>query len=488
LIVEPIDLTPAERRVWRAFPTGTPVDLRNGTDDDPEGGDAWPARRTLRAWVLRKLLLSPPVDGEVAALRVAGARVTGALDLKYATVEHPIGLWGCHFEETPVLYGARVRQVNLSGSRLPGLDAATLRVDGVLRLTDCRVTGQVRLGGARLSGVLFLERARLGTADGREEEVLHLNHSVLEDDVWGPGLEALGEVRMNGASVAGVVNLEGAVLRNPGGLVFDGANLTVGSDLNATRARFEGEVNVRGATIPGLLVLTQARLSAPDGCALRTTSASIGEVWFREGRVEGTVNMLRGRFGLLHVPPGAIDGEVWLDGLTYGSLTPRLPAKARIAMLERDAEGYVPHAYEQLAAAYRQAGDDRAARNVLLAKQRRRRATRPWYARLWGYLQDVTVGYGFRPVWAAAWLAGLLVAGTTVFGARHPEPLKPGEQPPFNALFYTLDLLLPIIDFGQERAFKPVGGYQWLAYVLILTGWVLATTIAAGITRTLRRQ
>lgn len=485
--MEPIDLTPVERRVWRAFPTGTPVDLRDGADD-PEHGDAWGADRTVRAWVLRKLLLSPPVDGEIAALRVVGARITGVLNLQYATIEHPVGLRACRFEETPVLYGARARQVNLSESYLPGLDAATLRVDGVLRLTDCRVPGQVRLGGARLSGVLFMERARLGREGVQEEEILHLNHSVLEDDIWCPGLVARGEVRMNGASVAGTVNLEGAVLRNPGGRVLDGENLTVGSDVNATRARFEGEVSVRGATIPGLLVFTEARLSAPGGCALRATSSAIGEVWFREGRVDGAVNLLRGRFGLLHVPPGAFGGEVWLDGLTYGLLTPRLPAKVRIAMLERDAEGYVPHAYEQLAAAYLQAGDDRAARNVQLAKQRRHRSTRPWYARLWGYLQDVTVGYGFRPVWAAGWLAGLLAAGTTVFGVRHPEPLKADEHPPFNALFYTLDLMLPIIDFGQEKAFKPTGGHQWLAYTLIITGWVLATTIAAGITRTLRRQ
>ncbi|SFP46597.1 MULTISPECIES: pentapeptide repeat-containing protein [Actinomadura] len=485
--MEPIDLSPVERRVWRAFPTGVPVDLRDGTDD-PEEGHAWGAARTVRAEVLRKLLLRSPADGEVSALRVTGARITGVLNLAYATVGHPIRLMGCRFEETPVLYGARVRQVNLSDSYLPGLDAATLHVDGVLRITGCRIPGQVRLGGARLSGALFLERARLGER-GAQEEVLHLNHSVIEDDVWGPGLVVRGEIRLNGASVSGRISLVGAVLRNPGGRAVDAENLSVGSDVNATRARFEGEVSLRGATVPGLLVFTQASLSDPGGCALRTTSAAIGELWFREARVDGPVNMLRGRLGLLHVAPSALgDGEVWLDGLTYGSLTPRLPAKVRIAMLERDAEGYVPHAYEQLAAAYRQAGDDRAARNVQLAKQRRHRSTRPWYSRMWGYLQDVTVGYGFRPRWAAAWLAGLLAVGTTVFGLHAPEPLKAGEHPPFNALFYTLDLLLPIIDFGQEKAFKTAGWYQWLAYTLIITGWVLATTIAAGVTRTLSRQ
>lgn len=55
-------------------------------------------------------------------------------------------------------------------------------------------------------------------------------------------------------------------------------------------------------------------------------------------------------------------------------------------------------------------------------------------------------------------------------------------------MFYTLDLLLPVISFGQESAFAPEGGYQTLSYVLILMGWILATTVVAGVTRTVSRQ
>lgn len=51
-----------------------------------------------------------------------------------------------------------------------------------------------------------------------------------------------------------------------------------------------------------------------------------------------------------------------------------------------------------------------------------------------------------------------------------------------------LDLLVPVIDFGQQSQFSPHGPLAWLAYGLIAAGWILATTIAAGITRTLRRQ
>ncbi|GGU99189.1 oxidoreductase [Actinomadura cremea] len=536
--MEPVELTAAERRVWRAFRTGTTVDFRQEGDDVEDGG-TWGSERTVRAWVLRRLLLRPPEDGEVAALRVSGARIAGELELQYATVEHPIRLWACHFEEIPNLYGSHLRQLNLSKSYLPGLFAATMHVSGVLRLTECRVPGRMSLGGVRISRAVFLERARLGTPGTDQGEIVHLNHSVLEDDLWAPGLEAHGEIRLNSASV-GNLNLEGALLSNPGkralaaqsagvgqnlmaaglraegeinlrgariaqkidlagahlahpvehpaGYALDLESLTVGTDIVARRARFDGEMNLRGAVIPGQLDLARARMSHPSGQALRASASTIGEVWLRDARVDGLLNLRRGRFGLLHVPPDAVGGGVRLDGLTYEALAPRLPAKVRIAMLERDVEGYVPHAYEQLAAAYLRAGDDIAARNVLLAKQRRRRRTLPLYRRIWGYLQDVTVGYGFRPLWAAAWLAGLVLAGAAAFGFEHPAPLKADEHPDFNPLFFSLDLLLPIIDFGQQKAFKPAGWHQWLAYTLISTGWVLATTIAAGVTRTLSRQ
>ena len=40
----------------------------------------------------------------------------------------------------------------------------------------------------------------------------------------------------------------------------------------------------------------------------------------------------------------------------------------------------------------------------------------------------------------------------------------------------------------QERAFQPTAPTQWIAWVLIGAGWLLATALAAGITRVLSRQ
>ncbi|MFG2883262.1 membrane-associated oxidoreductase [Streptomyces sp. NPDC048297] len=489
--MEITDLTPAERRVHQAFPLGEGVDFRESDDEDPAQGAAWGPERTLRAEVLRELLLDGPVrEGRIAGLKVKGARITGKLDLKYGTVGHSVRLRSCHFEEEPDLYAARIVALVLSDSVLPGLMAGNLRAEGVVRISRCRMTGPARFQGAKLSGALFADGARLGTPDeAPEEPVLQLNHAELGTDVWAVGLVAHGAIHLNGAVVRNQVNLNDAVLDAPGRTALHAEVLTVGTDLHAMRLRVRGRVNLAGARIPRQLNLAYARLSNPDGQALRASGVVVGELWLREAApIEGAVNLRRAQLDLLHVPPRVWPAQVETEGLSYRVLTPHLPAEERLPLLEREPAGYLPHPYEQLTTAYRTVGDDAAARTVQLAKLRRHRRTLPPYARLWGHLQDAAVGYGFRPMRAAGWLLLLLCTGTLAFALHHPPALKPSEAPGFNPLFYTLDLLLPIIDFGQEAAYAPRGWYQWLSYLLIATGWVLATTIAAGVTRSLNRQ
>ena len=62
------------------------------------------------------------------------------------------------------------------------------------------------------------------------------------------------------------------------------------------------------------------------------------------------------------------------------------------------------------------------------------------------------------------------------------------SHPSFQPVAYALDLILPILDLGQEKAFIPVGVTQWIAWASALTGWLLATAVIAGITRRLVRS
>ncbi|MFJ2769644.1 membrane-associated oxidoreductase [Streptomyces sp. NPDC087300] len=485
-------LSDAERQVWEAYPLGRRVDFRERDREPADLGAGWGPERTVRAAVLRALLVGGPrQDGEIAALRLHGARIIGQLDLQYAEVAAPVHLWSCHFDEELDLYGAQLRQLNLGWSVLPGINGNSLRVDGSVRMTGCRIRGPVRLGGARISGAVFLEGAHLGEEGvALDEPVLALNRTTIDDDLQADGgLVVHGLVRLAGAVVAGNITFNDAVLSNPGGTALHASNLSGGTDLHAMRLTAYGRLNLRGIRIPGQLNFAYARLSNPGGFALRASSVIAGELWFREAApIEGAVTLRRSRLDLLHIAPDTWPDEVRLDGLTYTSLDPHEPAERRLQVLERDTDGYVPYEYEQLAAAYRRIGDDGAARTVLLAKQRRHRATLAWYARAWGYLQDWTVGYGFRPTRAAVWLFSLLLVGAVTFAVREPAALKPEEAPDFNPVFYTVDLLLPIVDFGQESAYAAPGAYQWFGYALVVLGWTLATTIAAGVTRAISRQ
>jgi hypothetical protein len=302
-------------------------------------------------------------------------------------------------------------------------------------------------------------------------------------------MRAHGQVRLTGASVTGRINLQDAQFDKPGGTALDAQNLTVEAHVRARCVRVKGRVELRGSRIAGRLDLMHAQLSHPGDTALRASSCTIGELWLVGGdRIDGALNLRRAQIDILTVAPEKLPHQVFLSDLTYTALTPHEAAERRLPMLEQDGDGYVPYGYEQLTAAYRRIGDDAAARRVQLAKQRRHRATLPWYGQVWGHVQDATVGYGFRPLRAAVWLLSLMAVGSVAYAVHPPEPLKADEAPDFNPVFYTLDLLLPIIDFGQERAYAPDDWSQWLSYVLVITGWILATTVVTGVTRTVSRQ
>jgi hypothetical protein len=136
---------------------------------------------------------------------------------------------------------------------------------------------------------------------------------------------------------------------------------------------------------------------------------------------------------------------------------------------------------------YRCAGLDHDARTVLLTRQRRRRRQLRLPARLWGHLQDVTVGYGYRSTRALAWLLTLIAAVAT-YTAAHPPRSITGSGPSFNPVAYAVDVVLPILDPGQEKAFIASGVTQWITWTAAVAGWVLATTVIAAVSRILIRE
>src|SRR5262249_31397121 len=158
--------------------------------------------------------------------------------------------------------------------------------------------------------------------------------------------------------------------------------------------------------------------------------------------------------------------------LSYHNLRPHLPANQRLAWLRRDPEPHHPQPYEQLASHYRSTGQDSDARTVLLAQHRirRRQLNRP--PRPWGHLQDAPRRYGSRPTRALGWLILLIAVLTLVAIIQPPHPTSP-QAPPVHPLIYAVDVALPVLDLGQQKAYTPSGTGQWITWIATLSAWTL---------------
>ncbi|MFJ7067201.1 oxidoreductase [Streptomyces sp. NPDC101115] len=522
----PEGLTRPERVMWRAFRVGGTCDLREGIAerDDPFAlRTAWGPERSVRAEIVALLLLDgpPAVSGRVAALKLRGARITGVLYLAGGTIGPYVELHGCRFDSEVVLPEARFGTLRMVECAIPRLEAARLHTEGDLHLPRCRVERGIRLTDAQIGTDLLINQIRVWP--DRRGRAITADGMVVAQDLQAELIETYGELSLRGAKVGVSLSLRGSVLRGAQQRrALNAPQLTVERTLYLNAAWvYEASGNAT-ATPPYGVTPAQGARRKPVECH--------GGVRLDDGRFGDSVDLHYARFVLdgsrreelslrrIVTPELRFNGErpeegrvvlngakvvtlidlagSWpgpgglaMGGFVYENLVPygHFPLARRLEWVAAATPEYAPEPYERLATVLRSSGEDADAREVLLAKQRRRRETLPLAGKLWGWVQDLAVAYGYRPGRAALWMAILWAAGTVAFSRYDPVPLKPGESPHWNATLYALDLLLPVIDLGQVGYWRLEGFWQWASTALILLGWVLATTVAAGASRLLRR-
>jgi hypothetical protein len=493
-----------EAELREAIRTGQLVDLRTGDPvaDDPAHGAGWDAQRTVAAVLLAELLTSAEGPRRPRALRLAGARVVGQLDLEATALVCPLLLHGCWFAEPVNLAEARAPAIRLPGCHLPGLSADQLTTSGNLELDEgFTATGEVGLLGAHIGGQLILSGAGLSNPGGPALAADQL--TVGQDLFCRNGFSARGEVRLLGAHIGGQLSLRGASLSNPDGLALNADQLTVDQGVHCSEGfKADGEVRLPGAHIRGQLAFHGATLHNPDGFALVADKLTVDhDVFFQEGfsatgevRLVGAhiggqlnfrgatltnldgralnaqelragplilsdltkpperVDLTHAKVGTLGDAPASWPTQSILDGFVYDALYENrlVSARERLGWLARNPQGYTPQPYEQLAAVYRRAGRDHDARTVAIAKQWRRRRMLTPLGKLWNLMLYATVGYGYRMWLTIAWLLVLVGLGWWAFDRAYPAHLvaakPPGQRPPFHAALYALDLLLPFAD------------------------------------------
>lgn len=423
--IEALEPTDAERKLIAACCQGTVCNLGDGRPDAPNPGQARDLTRTIRARILRYLIL-----GGCEARRVhergvilRGAYIDGLLELSFATARGQTELSKCRFSRAVMALYASFETLVLSGSALPRLNIRGARVAGSLRLDDgFKASGEVSLSRARIgddlicnggtfknpqghsllaqglqvTGDVFLRRclnvgevSLSGATIGGElncrcGRFCNRNNVSLSGEglrVAGPvfldsGFKAHGEVRLSGAIIGGQLSCSQGIFDNPKGNSLYAASLQVTNDVFLYNGFISnGRVNFSGARIGGQLSCSCSQFCNREGDALNAQGMKVvgSFVWRCVSNVQGKVVLTSAHVGdlvddLNSWPQG--EDHLILHGFTYNRISGAFTdSKNRLEWLKRGTvrQGeFFPQPYTQLAKVLREMGYDQAARDVLV--------------------------------------------------------------------------------------------------------------------------
>jgi hypothetical protein len=389
----------------------------------------------------------------------------------------------------------RKHAVDLRRARITGelKCNAGFRANGACNLAGAHVGGRVSFSGATLRPVADTDGQVAFTADGAQMD----SDLSLEDDFSCQGSLSLRNARISGGFTVKQREGDGYCTLAAGGL-------SVSRDVTLDIA---GTADLSGADIAGDLTLDLTRLRGDDSGAAADLSAVTADVLTLIGRpTRGFLDLTRASVGLLcDSPQDWSDGSrIVLEGLEYRDITTndsnrknhdsyRLQWLKTGTQWTRGAEGqyedagFIPQPYQQLAAYYRNSGDDNQARRVLHRMYSRRNASlHNWHEpviKLWNSAQGLFVGYGYSPERAFTWLVAFAVVAAWLFGWVGKVHTSFARE-----IIMSLGLVLPGTGYGQIDPWKATGtASHVIAGLLVLWGLVLGATVIAALARVIKQ-
>jgi cytoskeletal protein CcmA (bactofilin family) len=396
--------------------------------------------------------------------------------------------------------------------------------------------GPISLSGATITGSLVCRDARV-VASGSYRGALRADGIKVGGDLYlGDRFRSDGRISLPGATITGSLVCRdvhvAAGANDSTALLAD--RMMVGGDVSFDSFSAHGATSFRSVRISGSVYMKQLKL--PDtGIALDASGAQIaGVLVWEPGRpISGSVSLDGAEVGKLQDSwlPGAVngywpsDGGLRLNGFVYHALggVPAATLSQRVAWVRsqyrsRPGDGgqavFAIQPYEQLAAVYRQAGQDTEAQAVTIARYRdqRRLGNLTAYRRAGNWLLDKTIQYGYQNWRAAAGMVTvyLIIVIISILAQHqgviipvgdttnlHPVPVASrctSDYPCFYPAGYAFDVVVPLINVHQAQywginAAAP-WGWAWISATWIATvlGWTGATFLVAGLTSIGRRN
>lgn len=453
--------------------------------------------------------LSVIIDGET--------HVSGAMMMRGAKIGRDLRCQKATFDE-PLADCAKLLSVPTDNLGSENVSISRGSVAGSIILgPDFRSAGLVELAGASVTGSV--------QCVGRFSSFSARRASISADVHLARGFKASGEVNLAGATIGGNLDCDdGHFLCNATALDCENAHVAGNASLsNGFRAA--GAVDMNSASIGKSLKCVGCEFHEGGKLALSLASATIAG-----SLILKSVKRLRGEIDLTSTRAGVLDDDLesWsgankrllLDGFSYGRISGPTEAEGRIQWLDHqwndpNKEEFFPQPWEQLMTALRASGHPIYAREVAIARNDRfRRAGKVVLgARTLHRLYGMLVGYGYEPVRLLIAIIAVWLACAAVYdGAANPrkdlDPIlvstpkegKAEEASSFDPLFYSADVLLPIVDLGYSETWKPVveskvektrfwgRALRILRWVEIILGWLFGGALAAMLTQLVKKD
>jgi hypothetical protein len=236
-------------------------------------------KRAVRAALLRRCCHELKDQIDPRGLRLNNAVVIGRLDLAGLAVPFPLRFDRCEFDSAPVLEGAQVFELSLTGCRrLPGLLGNGLRLSRDLDLSRSQVAGAhwtsastskpaaIWLCEAEIGGRLLCIDTTIDCQGYRsiQADRIHVGGAVRLID----GFKSLGEVRLHGARIESSLDLNGAQIESSSGPAIDLENASIqGSvflieDSSGRQPNIRGRITMASARISARLLIRNATIEA----------------------------------------------------------------------------------------------------------------------------------------------------------------------------------------------------------------------------------
>jgi len=272
------DLSPLEEEMVAGAAAGELVERGAGPFNLAEM-QAWGKERTVRAAVLRHLLVAGQWPVHAKGVRLRGVRISDCLDLEAATLRCPLSLECCYLDadDPACLDSATASRVALTGCELAGLTGEMLTARK-LDLSGSTLTGPLVLLNADIAGALFCRGARLTGRDSDGYALSAARVKVGGNVFLTGGFTAAGAVCLADAEISGQLNCGGARLtgRDSGGYALFASGIKARSGVLLTGGfTAAGAVWLAGADIAGALFCDGARLTGRDSGGYALSASGI---------------------------------------------------------------------------------------------------------------------------------------------------------------------------------------------------------------------